>query len=47
VRLRLNASPEPGRIVTVRVRETIELIEPSDPEFSRLFPADHLRVAVR
>ncbi len=47
VRLLLTAPPIPGGAVTVRVREAIEYVTPSDPEFSRLFPAHRLRVDTR
>jgi hypothetical protein len=47
VHLLLTASPIPGEAVTVRVRESIEYVAPSDPEFSRLFPAHHLGVDTR
>lgn len=47
VRLLLTASPIPGEAVTVGVRESIQSVAPSDPEFSHLFPVHHLRVEVR
>ena len=47
VRLLSAASPIPGEAVTVRVREFIEYVTPSDPEFSRLFPTHRLRVDTR
>lgn len=47
VRLFLTAPPIPGEAVTVRVCESNNSVALSDPEFSHLFPAHHLRVQVR
>jgi hypothetical protein len=47
VRLLMTRAPDTGAAVTVRVRESLEYVVPSDTEFSRLFPAHRLRVDVR